>query len=46
LGLGLSFVAWIVKVHGGTIHVTSKPGTGTRFTVKLPAREPPVADEP
>ncbi|HUA17367.1 MAG TPA: ATP-binding protein [Bryobacteraceae bacterium] len=36
LGLGLSFVAWIAKAHGGTIEVESKLQQGTRFAVTLP----------
>jgi signal transduction histidine kinase len=39
LGLGLSFVAWIVKVHDGTIDVESQPDQGTRFIVTLPVGE-------
>jgi heavy metal sensor kinase len=36
LGLGLSFVNWIVRAHSGTIDVKSEPGKGTIFTVRLP----------
>jgi heavy metal sensor kinase len=36
LGLGLSFVAWIVRAHGGTIDVQSEPKKGTAFRLILP----------
>jgi len=35
-GLGLSVSHGIVAKHGGDIHVTSSPGTGTTFSVRLP----------
>ena len=35
-GLGLSITARLVKVAGGRIHVASRPGEGTVFTVELP----------
>lgn len=37
LGLGLSFVAWIAKAHGGSVTAESTLNEGTRFTVILPA---------
>jgi signal transduction histidine kinase len=38
LGLGLSFVSWIVKAHSGEIQVSSKLGEGTSFLVSFPAK--------
>ncbi|MBD1401234.1 ATP-binding protein [Pelovirga terrestris] len=37
-GLGLSITYDIIKKHQGEIHVTSREGEGTRFTIKLPAQ--------
>jgi signal transduction histidine kinase len=37
-GLGLSLVREIIAAHGGAVAVTSRPGEGAIFTVRLPAQ--------
>ncbi|MGV3530061.1 MAG: ATP-binding protein [Flavisolibacter sp.] len=36
-GLGLSLADRIIKIHKGIIHLNSQPGSGTTFTISLPA---------
>jgi PAS domain S-box-containing protein len=42
LGLGLFVVKSIVEAHGGTVHVESERGAGSRFVVELPHHLPAV----
>jgi len=39
-GLGLSVSYSIVRRHGGSIEVESEVGRGSRFTIRLPVRQP------
>ena len=43
-GLGLSLVAQMVRLHGGSVSVESQPDEGSRFTVTLPW-EPSLATD-
>lgn len=36
LGLGLSFVAQVLKIHHGKYHAASTPGKGSTFSLELP----------
>ena len=39
-GLGLAITEKIIKAHHGSIQVTSKFGSGTRFMIRLPLYQP------
>ncbi len=52
-GIGLALVDELVRLHGGTVQVSSRPGAGTTFTVRipfgsshLPAERLALADQP
>jgi signal transduction histidine kinase len=45
LGVGLSQCRSIVEALGGTIEVESRPGSGTTFWVRMPARVARIAAE-
>jgi signal transduction histidine kinase/DNA-binding response OmpR family regulator len=36
VGIGLALVKELVEIHKGEIFVTSKPGKGTKFTIRIP----------
>jgi signal transduction histidine kinase len=40
-GVGLAFCRRVIDGHGGDISVTSTPGTGSVFRIRLPKSQPP-----
>jgi signal transduction histidine kinase len=39
LGIGLYIAQEIIRLHGGTLELTSEEGAGTTVTVALPVRD-------
>jgi DNA-binding response OmpR family regulator len=44
-GIGLSLVRELVSLHKGTVYLLSKPGKGSKFTVRLPFETEPGAEQ-
>lgn len=45
-GLGLAFCKLAAEAQGGSIHLTSQPGCGSTFAVRLPRQAPAAAVPP
>lgn len=43
-GIGLALVKELVKLHKGTVYVISRPGKGSKFTVRIPYETEFVSD--
>lgn len=43
-GIGLALVKAFVELHGGSISVDSKEGSGTIFTIEIPIHKPEIED--
>ena len=46
LGLGMSIARKIVEEHGGEVRLESRPGEGTRVTLRMPVEPPALAVSP
>jgi signal transduction histidine kinase len=45
-GLGLSLVKSLIELHGGSVGIDSRPGSGTTILCRLPARRRLAAPQP
>jgi two-component system OmpR family sensor kinase len=45
-GLGLAIVSSLVAAHGGSVQLSTAPGSGATFTVRLPRSGPPERSAP